>query len=234
LKSMRSTRGLQINSIIALTLFLSILTCDRISGQYLRFGVFADPVISWFSTDTKAVTNNGARAGFNFGFTFNKYFAPNYAFSSGINILYAGGRLINSEPITMSFNNFNSDVPALKPVVYKIQYISVPFGLKFKTNQIGYFTFFTDIGLDPKVLINGKADIPSLSITNENAIKELKDINLSYHIMAGIEYSLGGNTAIVLGLGYENIFLDITKDINNQPVDKVTQNILKFRIGVNF
>jgi hypothetical protein len=134
----------------------------------------------------------------------------------------------------MFFNNFESDVPAGKSVVYKIQYISVPLGLKFKTNQIGYVTFFTDIGLDPKIVINRKADIPSLSITDENAIKELKGLNLSYHIIAGIEYSLGGNTAIVLGLGYENNFLDITRDINNQPVDKVTQNILKFRIGVNF
>jgi hypothetical protein len=69
-------------------------------------------------------------------------------------------------------------------------------------------------------------------------MNELNKFNMSYHILAGIEYSLGGSTAFVLGLGFENNFLDVTKDYNNppnnQPIDKITQNILKFRIGVNF
>jgi hypothetical protein len=52
--------------------------------------------------------------------------------------------------------------------------------------------------------------------------------------MAGIEYSLGGTTALVFGLGFENNFLDVSKDILLQPVDKVSHNILRFRIGVNF
>jgi hypothetical protein len=52
--------------------------------------------------------------------------------------------------------------------------------------------------------------------------------------MTGIEYSLGGNTALVFGLGYENNFIDITKDLNNQPNDRIAQNIFRFRLGVNF
>ena len=43
------------------------------------------------------------------------------------------------------------------PVVYKIQYLSIPLGLKLQTNQIGYLTFFTDLGLDPKVVIGRKS-----------------------------------------------------------------------------
>jgi hypothetical protein len=58
--------------------------------------------------------------------------------------------------------------------------------------------------------------------------------NLSYHITAGIEYSLGGTTAIVAGLNFDNNFLDITKDNGNQPVDKISQRIISFRLGVNF
>ena len=74
--------------------------------------------------------------------------------------------------------------------------------LKLQTNQIGYLTFFSDLGLDPKIVIGGKADIPSLNISGENAMNELNMFNLSYHITAGIEYSLGGTTALVLGLGF--------------------------------
>jgi hypothetical protein len=134
----------------------------------------------------------------------------------------------------MEFKNGNKTVLPNEKVVYKIQYLSVPFGLKLQTNQIGYLTFFTDLGLDPKVVIGGKADIPSQQISGENAMKELNIFNLSYHVTAGIEYSLGGNTAFVAGLNFDNNFLDITKDNGAQPIDKVSHKMLSFRIGVNF
>lgn len=222
----------KIGTIIILSL---VLFSGSLKAQDIKFGIFADPVISWFSTDTKATKNDGARAGINFGFTFNKYFAKNYAFSTGISILNAGGRLVNPDStITMQFNNLSKQVIKGEPVVYRIQYLIIPIGLKFESNQIGYITFFSDIGIDPRIVIGGKVDIPSVDVKGESAMNELRSFNLAYHIMAGIEYSLGGTTALVFGLGFDNNFLDVTKDINLQPVDKITHKILKFRLGVNF
>jgi hypothetical protein len=198
------------------------------------FGIHADPVIGWFSSDIKETKNDGARPGFDIGLTFNKYFTPNYAFSLGLSIVHAGGRLVNTDLTTMKFTNFNSIVLPGNPVIYKIHYLSFPVGLKLQTNQIGYITFFSNIGLDPKIVTGGKADIPSLNISKENAAEELRLFNLSYHITAGIEYSLGGTTALVVGLNFDNNFLDITKDNGDQPVDKVTHKLLSFRLGVNF
>jgi hypothetical protein len=198
--------------------------------QRIVFGLHADPVISWFSSDNKNVKNVGARPGFNFGLTYNRYFAPNYSFSSGISLLTAGGRLVSNDTTVIE----KSTVLPGKPVLYKIRYLSFPIGLKLQTNQIGYLTFFSDLGLNPKIAVSRKADIPSLNISNENASNELRMFNLSYHITAGIEYSLGGTTAIVIGLDFDNNFLDITKDNGHQPVDKVSQKILSFRLGVNF
>jgi hypothetical protein len=119
-------------------------------------------------------------------------------------------------------------------VEYKIQYLVIPIGLKLQTNQIGYLTFFSDLGLDPKIAISRKADIPSLNISGENANNEINLFNLSYHITAGIEYSLGGSTALVLGLNFDNNFLDATTDNGNPRTDKVSQKILSFRFGINF
>lgn len=205
--------------------------------QKIGFGIHADPVISWFSSDNKETKNVGSRPGFNFGLTFNRYFSPNYSFSTGISLINAGGRLANSDTTKLIFTNLKYKIVTVLPnqsVVYKIQYLSIPIGLKLQTNQIGYITFFTDLGLDPKVVIGGKADIPSLKITDEAASSELRLFNLSYHITGGIEYSLGGTTAMVVGLNFENNFLDITKDNGDQPKDKVSHKMLSFRFGINF
>lgn len=222
-------------------IIILLSVCSLISNaqQKLKFGVHADPVISWFSTDIDAVSNLGSRPGFNFGLTVNKYFGKNYAFSTGINVISAGGKLV-SDSVTV-FESKGSDkvliLTTVRPedvINYNIQYVSIPLGLKLQTNQIGYITIFTDIGIDPKVVVGGKAAIPSLDITKLKANKELKFFNLSYHIIAGIEYGVGGNTAVVLGLGFDNNFFDITTDNNDQPDDKVSHKLLSFRLGVNF
>jgi hypothetical protein len=219
-----------------LLLVILLLSANRLAAQSISFGVFAEPVISWFSSDTKDTRNDGARAGFCFGFNFYKYFTANYAFSTGVNILSAGGRIYNTSSIDMQFNNMLKSIPENEKVTYKVQYLGIPIGLKLKTNQIGYITFFTDLGIDPKIVIGGKVDINNPDIKGESAMKELNKFNLAYHIMPGIEYSLGGSTAVFFGLGFEKNFLDLTKDIeiNSQPVDKIAHNILKFRFGVNF
>jgi len=202
--------------------------------QVISFGIHADPVISWFSTDISTVKNDGARPGFNFGLTFNNYFTKNYSFSTGITLMHTGGRLMSSDTTLLRFTNSTVKVLPGKQVIYKIQYLAFPLGLKLQTNQIGYITFFTDLGFVPKIAISRRADIPSLNMSGENALNELRIINLSYHITGGFEYSLGGSTALVFGIDFDNNFLDITKDEGKKPKDIVSQKILSFRFGVNF
>jgi Outer membrane protein beta-barrel domain len=219
-----------------ITLVTLMISIPVVSGaqEKIVIGLHADPVISWFSSDNKEVRNDGARPGFNFGLTYNKYFTPNYSFSTGISLINAGGRLRSSETTILHFTNLTSTVMPGESVVYKIKYLAFPVGLKLQTNEIGYLTFFSDVGLDPKIVIGGKADIPSLGLSGVNAMKELNKINLSFHITGGIQYSLGGTTALVLGLNFENNFFDITKDYSNQPLDRIFHKMLSFRIGINF
>ena len=220
--------------IAVLIMLLSIPLTRSYGQQKIGFGVHIDPVISWFSTDITSVKNNGARPGFNFGLTYNRYFAPNYSFSTGISILSAGGKLVSKDTTVMNLSDKRPTVLPNKTIVYKLQYIAIPVGLKLQTNQIGYFTFFADLGLVPKLVINRKIDIPSLGLSGEKGSKELRMVNMSYHITGGMEYSLGGTTALVFGVDFDNNFLDITKDTGSQPNDKVSQKIFSFRFGVNF
>jgi hypothetical protein len=225
------------SKVYKITILIFLVFLSNIShaqpGPKISLGVHFDPLISWFGSDNDAVSNKGSRPGFNFGLTYYRYFGPNYAFSTGINIISAGGRLVDKDTISMGLNNKNVTVPANEAVIYKIQYLSIPFGLKLQTNQIGYLTFFTDLGLDPKVVVGGKIKISDLA-GNEKATSELNLFNLGYHALVGFEYAVGGNTAIVVGLGFENNFFDVTTDKRDQPTDKISHRLLSFRLGINF
>ena len=105
------------------------------------FGIHADPVISWFSTDIRQVKNDGARPGFNFGLTFNKYFTTKLFLFNGYSLMNAGGRLVSNDTTVLEFTNSTSKSTAGNPVIYKIQYLAFPLGLKLQTNQIGYINF---------------------------------------------------------------------------------------------
>src|ERR1035437_4074497 len=204
---------------------------------FINFSIHFDPLISWFSTDSYDTRSDGVVPGFNFGISYNKYFSPNYSFSSGINIINAGGRLINSETSRFELKDYSSTILTVQPgeaIIYRITFLSVPLGLKLQTNQIGYGRFFTDIGLDPKILIGGRVDIPSLDIKGGNASPELNLFNLSFHIMAGMEYPLAGNNSFIVGIGFEKYLFDFTSDNGDQPSNVVTQKSLSFRIGMTF
>ena len=204
---------------------------------FVNFGIHFDPLISWFSIYSYDTQNDGVVPGFNFGISHNKYFGPNYSFSSGIDIINAGGRLINSETTHFELKDYTSTILTVQPgeeITYHITYLSVPLGIKLQTNRIGYGRFFTDIGLDPRIVVGGRADIPSLNIKGGNALRELNIFNLSFHIMAGMEYPLSENNYFVFGMGYDKNLFDITRDNGDQPSNVVTQKSLSFRIGITF
>ncbi|MDZ7739630.1 MAG: porin family protein [Bacteroidales bacterium] len=213
---------------------LFCLPLQKADAQGFSFRLYAEPLISWFSSDTEATMNDGARPGFAYGLTFDTYFTPNYAFSTGIGLMNTSGRLNYSDTITINFKNSVSPLYPGENILYKIQYLTVPLAINMKSNQIGYMTFFANVGMKPKIVISGKGSIPAHAIEKENVMDELKLFNLGYQITLGTEYSLGGSTAIILGLGYEDNFLDITKDNEGQPDDKIRQYIIRFKLGLNF
>src|SRR5665811_1135249 len=131
---------------------------------FISFSIHFDPLISWFSTDSYDTRNDGVVPGFNFGISHNTYFNQNYSFSSGINIIKAGGRVINRETTHFELKNYSSAIFTVQPgeaITYRITYLSIPLGLKLQTNQIGYGRFFTDLGFAPEIVIGGRADTVS-------------------------------------------------------------------------
>jgi hypothetical protein len=221
----------------ALILVMAAGLPSRILSQELVFTIHADPVISWMGSDESDYSGEGATAGFDIGLNFLHYFADNYAISSGISFLSAGGRQSASEDHTMVFNNLPQQViPAGDEMKYNLKYMNIPVGLRLQTNQVGYLTYFTDLGFDLRILLKSTIDLPTLQIYDENGKNEVYGMNAGWHIGGGIEYELGIDASIIAGLSYAQDFFDFTKDLEDvhQPDDRSGLRMFRIRLGLRF
>jgi len=211
-------------------LFIVILFCFSqalYSQNEFTFTVFGEPQISWMTPDSKDVESDGSLLSFNAGFNFDNFFAEKYAYSTGLSINSIRGKLLYKE--TKNIDASDTTYRLSNEVVnYSLQYINIPLGLKFKTIEIGYSKFFAHLGLDAAINIKSSADLPD--VEDVNVSKDINWYNLGYYIGGGLEYSLGGSTALVGGITYKNGFMDITKSNDN----KVTSGTVSFRMGILF
>ena len=201
-----------------------------LKAQGLRFSVVADPQFSWMVPDVKDVKSFGAIVGINAGIGMDYYFAENYAFSSGISINNTGGKLQYSDSIPFIINTGRIYVPAENTVTYNLQYINVPLGLKFKTNEIGYITYFANMGVTPMISIRERASDAAGTIEKDNVDEDISPLNMNYFINMGIQYSLGGSSALIGGLGYSSGFMDVT----TRSTDKITISTFTIKFGILF
>jgi hypothetical protein len=218
-----------------LSVMILLTLLHKSEAQKVRFAVFADPLISYFKTDLSRISPDGSRAGINFGLMMDKFFAEHYAFTTGISLQSMGGTL----KYVQGKNNFSSSndtlhsLPDNTSVKYKLQYLHIPIALKLRTTEIGYFTYFVQLGLDPMINVKANADIPSLSQKNIGVGGEIRLFYMGYHIGAGLEYRILGNTKLLTGLTYSNGFSDVTSN-NGNSAEKTTMNWFELRIGIIF
>ncbi len=208
---------------------LMIIPCIT-SARDLRFIVFADPQVAWLSPEAGSIESAGIRGGLNAGFEMDNFFSTSYAFSTGLSINSIGGKLKFSNPFPVHFADFTDSIAPGNILIYKLQYIDFPFGLKFTTREIGYSTIYVKLGFGTHLNIRSRADISARGIENENLKGEIALINLSYHFGAGVQYSLGGQTSVVAGFEYRHRFFDIA----SSPHYKALLNSLSLRAGVLF
>ena len=214
-----------------LLLTLILLTISFFSSaQGIRFIVFADPQVSWLKPEVRQVENAGIRGSINAGFELDNFFSSNYAFSTGLSLSNIGGKLKFNEAFTVRFEDSEEVLDPGNIIIYRLQYVNLPLGLKFTTREIGYTTIFAKLGVGGHFNIKSNANISALGINDESLLDEIQLFNMSYHFGLGIQYSLGGQTAVVSGIEYRHRFLDIAS--NNQY--KALLNSLSLRIGILF
>jgi len=107
-----------------------------------HFGLKASPSLSWMKPDIKGISSDGSNINFSYGLITEFSLTPSYLFSTGIEIMNTGGNLaFDSKNVYKTSDN---DTIFLDSRKYNIRYLNIPIGLKFKTKEVGFFTYFAD------------------------------------------------------------------------------------------
>jgi hypothetical protein len=196
----------------------------------MKFSVHADPQFAWFSSDEDNVAPDGSILNFQTGLQMDLFFSENYAFALGFGINNMGGHLLYTDSTSFISRGDTIWATSGQSVKHKLQYLEVPLGLKLKTEELGYITGFLQIGFNPMVNINAFGTSKDEVFDKENIQESTNLFNLGYHVGAGVEYRLGGNTALIGGIRWSSGLTDVT---GNDKAN-VTMNALSIHVGILF
>lgn len=206
----------------------------------VRFGLTTSPAISWLKGADKNVDGGKVRVGFEYGLLLDINLSKknqNYMISTGITGLLNGGNanydslVVDNNPQTVAIGTVSAR--------YKMQYVNVPITLKLKTNEIGYITYFGQIGFVPGFRVGARVDSDELGYENAKLGKDNETIfkaplfALGLTVGGGIEYSLNDRTALLLGINFVNNFTNGIK-IKTEDKDKQAFKYVLLRAGILF
>jgi hypothetical protein len=195
---------------LTIRILFVLLISQSLRAQDVKIGVCLNPQITWINAESRSVDNEGAAIGLSGGVNIDNYFRKNYAFNIGIHLSSQAGSLRYSNGTEVNGDDSLFILQSGSVIDYRINTITVPVGLKLKTNEIGYFSYFAQLGFTNQIRIKAKASSGNY-MDKDLITKEIKPFNMAYHFGAGVEYALSEDTAFSFGLFYTNGFLDLTK-----------------------
>ncbi len=224
-------------SLSFLILFFLLMIQEPVNAQEyqnVRIMLNLTPGYTWFQTDNpRELQTRGGTFAYDAGMKLTFFFQKNYAFSTGIFYMHTGGKISYNDSVTLMLKE-PMDIPPDTRIKYSINYIGIPMGLRLHTVSFGYMRYFFEPGIDFIFSVNPRAGVPAFFDGKEICNDEINFFNIAFHVEAGIEYSVGGGTALTGGLTYMRGLLDITKDAGSKPDDKLVFNTLAIKLGVIF
>ena len=196
----------------------------------MKFSVHADPQFAWFSSDEDNVVPDGSIFHIQTGIQMDFFFDRNYAFAFGFGINNMGGNLLYTDSTAFYSNEDTIYVNPGQTIKHHLQYLDIPLGIKLKTEELGYATFFLEVGLNPMINLNAKASSADDILNKENIRESINLFNLGYHAGIGVEYRLGGSTAAIGGIRWSSGLTDVT---GNDRAN-ITMKVISIHIGVLF
>jgi len=199
---------------------MSLYAQETSGDQKFIFGLKATPTICWTRVDAEAVKNDGIKVGFTYGLVTEFRISNNYAFGTGVDVSYRGGK-------------YKYDIPGLGVVKVdqSFQFIDVPIYLKLRTNEIGYIRYHGQFGFLPGFIVKATEDVDHNYSDNDDRKNRSNQSDFGFFsvgllVGGGLEYNLGGSTSVTASIVYQNGFIDIW-DIEDAQMntDYITLNL---------
>ena len=216
------------------TIIILIMVMASIPSQgqgKLRFNVHFDPQIAWLSSsDHDAINPDGSILHLQAGIQMDYFFQENYAFVLGFGISNMGGRLIYGEGTDYVQNDEPVSILPGQEVKMNLQYLDIPLGLKLKTEELGYATIFLQLGFNTMFRLSSHISSKDGELDKDHVEDSINLFSLGYHVGAGIEYRLGGNTAVIAGIRWTDGLINISE----HDGANLTTNAISLHLGILF
>jgi len=234
---MKLAHRITLSSLILVIFIFGTTMMAKSQDKKIGFGIQATPAITWMNPDDeKVMTRDGTKTGLGYGLMFDLRFGENYSLSTGLNVVSSRSQLKYLEIDTLGIQfTHGGNKDTLNPpfsITYNLNYVEIPIHLLLKTNEIGYMTYFGQFGLATQIKTKAKGQASGIEswVDIEDVSDEVKALNMGLSIGAGFEYSLGGNTALVFALIYNNGFTDVLKNSDHLAYSKS----IALKLGVMF
>lgn len=248
---------------IALVLVVMMAGQYAISQNKFRFGLKLGPAVNWMKPDdVKKFENDGATVGFNWGLQAEYALSDNFSFYSGLELNQERGK-INFAPSDNSslvgyfmddeynFSTLKEENGIYSPEdtsaygirllnrTYKSTYVTLPIGMKMKTNEIGYMTYFGEFGLniafrtgtkitDEVDYMGNVAAKANLSdIRDVNIDKDMQPVRIQLRVGAGAEYKISEGTSVFGAIHYNLGFTNSVKKDSKLMLNEKDPGVFK-------
>jgi hypothetical protein len=198
----------------------------------IRLGLQANPQITWLKSSNTNIGNKQAGLGIDYGLVADFHIGghPRYCINTGVlvsNQAYTS-RYNTNETFSINQKTFDQSVD----IKFRMNYLQVPLNIKLKTDQFHRLTYYGQFGLSNYFNLSAVAYSSDSQLNGDNVNSVIRMYYLSLLMGAGVEYDLGGTTALNLGLQYSNGLTDATA--LKTPNDKGSMQSLRLVLSVLF
>jgi hypothetical protein len=223
-----------------------------------QLGLMTSANFSWVKATQKPLLSNGVGMGYSIGITgdFNlSSDKSNYFFTvEALSTVIRSKTALNKDENAFTMKRDGLSYTNVEHT-YNINYIEIPLSLKLKLNEIGYTTWFGQIGIAPSIRYSSRAKMSAKDLSNATLNTEwyntnssrIEDTDFEFDefrddirflrfatvIGFGMEYRFSGSAALMAGLRLNNGLTNFISD-NRDPKAGGNNNFVSLNVGVLF
>ena len=139
--------------LLVLALF-SLNSLVSAQAENLRIGVQLSPTMSWISSNDNLINRTSSSVGVTVGALAEYPMSESISFTGGIGLAFNKGGTLqhehggdffpDSELSDDKYNTGEKPLPDGVKLKYRLQYVEIPVGIKWKTEEKGYFRYFAE------------------------------------------------------------------------------------------